>query len=100
MSPLCAGLLSNAGATAPAEAVAAAAAGAGPASAWSLWDSGEWWMLLAAQSMAVGTVMAPWVRSLFVTRVGLRKERPDLRVSVIAPGHGTSVSCHTSGRQN
>lgn len=22
-----------------------------------LWDSGEWWMLLAAQSMAVGTVM-------------------------------------------
>lgn len=27
---------------------AAAAAGAG-----SLWDSGEWWMLLAAQSMAV-----------------------------------------------
>lgn len=27
----------------------------------SLWDSGEWWMLLAAQSMAVGTVMVPWV---------------------------------------
>jgi hypothetical protein len=24
---------------------------------WSLWDSGEWWMLLAAQSMAIGTVM-------------------------------------------
>lgn len=23
----------------------------------SIWDSGEWWMLLAAQSMAVGTVM-------------------------------------------
>lgn len=23
----------------------------------SIWDSGEWWMLLAAQSMAIGTVM-------------------------------------------
>lgn len=32
---------------------------AGPG--WSLWDSGEWWMLLAAQSMAVGTVMVRWV---------------------------------------
>ena len=30
-------------------------------SSWSLWDSGEWWMLLAAQSMAVGTVMVRWV---------------------------------------
>lgn len=28
---------------------------------WSLWDSGEWWMLLAAQSMAIGTVMVRWV---------------------------------------
>ncbi|EYU25644.1 hypothetical protein MIMGU_mgv1a011552mg [Erythranthe guttata] len=27
----------------------------------SLWESGEWWMLLAAQSMAVGTVMVRWV---------------------------------------
>ncbi|GAV61733.1 EamA domain-containing protein [Cephalotus follicularis] len=27
----------------------------------SLWGSGEWWMLLAAQSMAVGTVMFRWV---------------------------------------
>ena len=26
-----------------------------------LWDSGEWWMLIAAQSMAVGTVMVRWV---------------------------------------
>lgn len=26
-----------------------------------IWDSGEWWMLLAAQSMAVGTVMVRWV---------------------------------------
>ena len=25
-----------------------------------MWDSGEWWMLLAAQSMAVGTVMVRW----------------------------------------
>eukprot|EP00878_Enallax_costatus_P020274 GHUV01021425.1.p2 GENE.GHUV01021425.1~~GHUV01021425.1.p2 ORF type:complete len:208 (+),score=68.70 GHUV01021425.1:1764-2387(+) len=28
---------------------------------WSLLDSGEFWMLLAAQSMAVGTVMVRWV---------------------------------------
>ncbi|MCO5565099.1 hypothetical protein L7F22_018770, partial [Adiantum nelumboides] len=28
---------------------------------WSIWDSGEWWMLLAAQSMAVGTVMVQWL---------------------------------------
>lgn len=27
----------------------------------SLWGSGELWMLLAAQSMAVGTVMVRWV---------------------------------------
>ena len=27
----------------------------------SLWGSGEWWMLLAAQSMAVGTVMIRWI---------------------------------------
>lgn len=27
----------------------------------SLWDSGEWWMLLAAQAMAIGTVMVRWV---------------------------------------
>jgi len=27
----------------------------------SIWDSGEWWMLLAAQSMAAGTVMVRWV---------------------------------------
>lgn len=27
----------------------------------SLWDNGEWWMLLAAQSMAVGTIMVRWV---------------------------------------
>ncbi len=35
---------------------------------WSLWDNGEWWMLLAAQSMAVGTVLVPWV-SRFVDPV-------------------------------
>ena len=27
----------------------------------NVWDSGEWWMFLAAQSMAVGTVMVRWV---------------------------------------
>ncbi|XP_022141445.1 WAT1-related protein At3g02690, chloroplastic [Momordica charantia] len=31
------------------------------ASTFSLWGSGEWWMFLAAQSMAVGTVMVRWV---------------------------------------
>ena len=46
-----AGLLSGGGA-----GVAGAAGAAG-----SLWDSGEWWMFLAAQSMAVGTVMVRWV---------------------------------------
>ncbi|KAL4422234.1 hypothetical protein ABPG77_009709 [Micractinium sp. CCAP 211/92] len=40
---------------------AAAAAGSDSGSGWSIWDSGEWWMLLAAQSMAVGTVMVRWV---------------------------------------
>ncbi|TKY47311.1 WAT1-related protein [Spatholobus suberectus] len=30
-------------------------------SSFSLWGSGEWWMFLAAQSMAVGTVMVRWV---------------------------------------
>ncbi|XP_078446016.1 nodulin MtN21 /EamA-like transporter family protein [Wolffia australiana] len=27
----------------------------------AIWGSGEWWMFLAAQSMAVGTVMVRWV---------------------------------------
>lgn len=27
----------------------------------TLWDNGEWWMLLAAQSMALGTIMVRWV---------------------------------------
>jgi len=36
-------------------------ASTGSATGWSIWDSGEWWMLLAAQSMAVGTVMVRWV---------------------------------------
>jgi hypothetical protein len=37
-------------------AAATAAAGVGQ-DGWSLLDSGECWMLLAAQSMALGTVM-------------------------------------------
>ncbi|KAK9819935.1 hypothetical protein WJX72_004120 [[Myrmecia] bisecta] len=41
------------------QAVSAAASSTGRS--WSIWDSGEWWMLLAAQSMAVGTVLVPWV---------------------------------------
>lgn len=51
-----AGLTSGGGAD-----VAAAAAAAAGDGGWSIWDSGEWWMLLAAQSMAVGTVMVRWV---------------------------------------
>ncbi|CAN6463330.1 unnamed protein product [Victoria cruziana] len=27
----------------------------------TLWGSGEWWMFLAAQSMAIGTIMVRWV---------------------------------------
>ncbi|XP_072963358.1 WAT1-related protein At3g02690, chloroplastic [Typha angustifolia] len=27
----------------------------------TIWGSGEWWMLLAAQSMAIGTIMVRWV---------------------------------------
>ena len=34
---------------------------AGVSTEGGLWESGEWWMLLAAQSMAVGTVMVRWV---------------------------------------
>lgn len=41
---------------------AAAAAAGGGGGGWSLTDSGEFWMLLAAQSMAVGTVMVRWVK--------------------------------------
>lgn len=40
---------------------ALAAPDSGAGEAWSIWSSGEFWMLLAAQSMAVGTVMVPWV---------------------------------------
>lgn len=53
--------LAAAASAADAPAVAAAAAAAGSEGSWSLWESGEWWMLLAAQSMAVGTVMVRWV---------------------------------------
>ena len=34
-----------------------------------LWDSGEWWMLIAAQSMAVGTVMVRWVCKLSLIHI-------------------------------
>lgn len=45
-----------------AAAAAAGSVGAGGSSGgWSLTSSGEFWMLLAAQSMAVGTVMVRWV---------------------------------------
>ena len=40
---------------------ALAAVTAGVDDSGGIWDSGEWWMLLAAQSMAVGTVMVRWV---------------------------------------
>jgi drug/metabolite transporter (DMT)-like permease len=40
---------------------AVAAVSSGVSNEGGLWESGEWWMLLAAQSMAVGTVMVRWV---------------------------------------
>lgn len=46
-----------------ADAAVAAAGSGGGAGGWRLTDSGEFWMLLAAQSMAVGTVMVRWVAS-------------------------------------
>ena len=47
---------------ATAAAAAAAAAANSPAlPPSSVWDSGEFWMLLAAQSMAAGTLLVPWV---------------------------------------
>jgi hypothetical protein len=58
-------LLRGAPAAEPAAAAASALAAAGlSAPPGSLWDSGEWWMLLAAQSMAVGTVRAPRAAAL------------------------------------
>lgn len=49
-------------ATTPAVVATATLATASPvAEPWSVWQSGEWWMLCAAQAMAVGTVLVPWV---------------------------------------
>lgn len=56
-----AGLAGVGGGAADLAAVAAAAGSGDGGSEWSIWDSGEWWMLLAAQSMAIGTVMVRWV---------------------------------------
>lgn len=42
-------------------AVALVTSGVASVEGGSLCDSGEWWMLLAAQSMAIGTVMVRWV---------------------------------------
>lgn len=39
----------------------AAAAAVNVSADGSLWENGEWWMLLAAQSMALGTIMVQWV---------------------------------------
>ena len=54
---------------AEAAAAASALAALGGGAPLSLWDRGEWWMLLAAQAMAVGTVMVRWVLSLGVDAV-------------------------------
>lgn len=49
-------------AAAAAAAVATTAMASNPSSSSpSIWDSGELWMLLAAQSMAAGTLLVPWV---------------------------------------
>nr|XP_011465361.1 PREDICTED: WAT1-related protein At3g02690, chloroplastic isoform X2 [Fragaria vesca subsp. vesca] len=54
----------------------------------SLWQNGEWWMLLSAQSMAVGTVMVRWVSKysdpIMATGWGNMKVRGDLWIRVIA----------------
>jgi drug/metabolite transporter (DMT)-like permease len=55
-----------AAAAAPAVAAAAATGGLLPG---GLWERGEWWMLLAAQAMAVGTVMVRGVVRLGVDPV-------------------------------
>lgn len=44
-----------------ASAPSAAAAAVDVSADGSLWENGEWWMLLAAQSMALGTIMVQWV---------------------------------------
>jgi drug/metabolite transporter (DMT)-like permease len=49
-----------AAAAATTTALTAASATTSP-DAWSVWQSGEWWMLCAAQAMALGTVLVPWV---------------------------------------
>jgi hypothetical protein len=55
------------------DGIAGAAAAAG-GEGWSLTSSGEFWMLLAAQSMAVGTVMVRLVclagYAVYTTRAG------------------------------
>jgi drug/metabolite transporter (DMT)-like permease len=55
----------------------AAAAAAGSSGSWSLLESGEFYMLLAAQSMAVGTVMVRWVRRLEIV-LAVEQLVPDL----------------------
>ncbi|CAL5324121.1 unnamed protein product [Camellia sinensis] len=52
----------------------------------SLWGSGEWWMLLAAQSMAVGTVMVRWVTKYSdpIMATGWNSEKNEWRLGVDA----------------
>jgi drug/metabolite transporter (DMT)-like permease len=63
LAPLLGGSVSTdaAATAATAAATTALASTASATEPWSVWQSGEWWMLCAAQAMAVGTVLVPWV---------------------------------------
>lgn len=60
----------------------------------TLWDSGEWWMLLAAQSMAVGTVMVRWVSKYSdpVAATGWHMILGGIPLAILAINENTGVS--------
>lgn len=64
------------------------------ASSTTLWDSGEWWMLLAAQSMAVGTVMVRWVSKYAdpIAATGWHMILGGIPLAVLAMNENTGVS--------
>jgi hypothetical protein len=67
-----------------AAAAAAVAASSNSSGGGSLLDSGEFWMLLAAQSMAVGTVMVRWAVSSGETLPGAA-DQADQLFQVVLP---------------
>lgn len=68
-----------------AAAAAAVAASSNGSGGGSLLDSGEFWMLLAAQSMAVGTVMVRWVVFTGETLPGAADQADQLVQVVLQP---------------